>query len=52
MEMKQNSIIIDRKMDQGKNKSKKTFSFDKVDGIVKLTKTVEIPPINTMQVFL
>ena len=32
------------------DKSEKTFSFDKVDRTVKLTKTAEIPPFNTIQV--
>ena len=32
------------------NKSKKTFSLDKVDGTVKFTKTVEVPPFCTIHV--
>ena len=32
------------------DKSEKTFSLNKVDGIVILTKTVEIPPFSTTQV--
>ena len=32
------------------DKTKETCSLDKVDGTVKLTKTVEIPPFSTIQV--
>ena len=33
-----------------KNDTENVFSLDKVDGTVKLTKTVEIPPFSTIQV--
>ena len=42
--------LVTGKMAQVKDKSMKTFSLDKVDGAVKLTKTVEIPPFSTIQV--
>ena len=38
-------------MAQVEDKSEKTFSLDKVDGTVKLTKTMEIPPFSTIQVY-
>ena len=37
-------------MAQVGDKAEKTFSLDKVDRTVKLTKTVEIPPFSTIQV--
>ena len=37
-------------MAQVEDRSRKTFSLDLVEGTVKLTKTVEIPPFSTIQV--
>ena len=37
-------------MTQVKNDTERVFSLDKVDGTVKCTQTVEIPPFSTIQV--
>ena len=42
--------LLTGKMAWVEDKSEKTFFLDKVDGIVKLTKTVEIPQFSTIQV--
>ena len=38
------------KIAQIKNETWKDFSLDRVEGTVKLTKTIEIPPFGTKQI--
>ena len=42
--------LLTGKMAQYEDKSEKTFSLDKANRTVKVTKTVEIPPFSTIQV--
>ena len=50
MEMNKIASLLTGKMAWVEGKSEKTFSLDKVDGTVKHTKAVEIPPFSTIQV--
>ena len=44
------ALLLTGKMAQVDNETEKVFSLDRVEGTVKLSKTIELPPFSTIQV--